>query len=741
MKRFFLLLLFLFGIVSFLAQTTKKMSYQSVLRDNTNALLTNQNVGMQISILQTTLTGNAVYVETQTTTTNINGFVSLEIGSGISSDDFSAIDWSAGPYFIKTATDPSGGNRYSIVGISQLMSDPSALYEKTLGSSIPGSQGKLRVREKTGANGSEGPQAIQGIQGVTGTFGTNEVKVDTADQKTQGIKGYIGATEAKGTFGTNRDISTTDDSNAEKTAVNGVAVKLMDNKGTIKYLQANNGITSIILAIPGSASTTTFQLGGTLVDATTITTTNDETFTIDGVGFNLKSTELNTDAAATATSAIADGTVTGYTILVRDELTGKVKKMLATEIAKGATGTDGVDGSQGDTGAIGATGIQGIQGTAGAEGSQGDTGATGAAGADGADGSQGATGAIGAQGDTGATGAIGATGIQGIQGTAGAEGSQGNTGATGAIGATGIQGIQGTAGADGSQGDTGATGTIGATGIQGIQGTAGADGSQGDTGAIGATGIQGIQGTAGADGSQGDTGATGAAGENGADGTQGATGEDGGAGLQGTASGDMQYWDGTAWVVIATTLNEGATLQMIGGIPTWVGGSSTEAATVGDFREGGIVFWVDPNDDSHGLVCAIEDQSAGIKWENGSNTGTTGATDTAIGKGSTNTTVIINQGAGGIGYAAALARAYNGGEYTDWFLPSKDELNEMYQYQTIINNTATTYGGSIFSNIYWSSTESQGWNTWHQFFDGTIPSQNAYGSMNNTFSVRSVRAF
>jgi hypothetical protein len=133
MRNFYTLLLFLLATVSILAQTPEKMSYQLVLRDASNTLLTNQEVGIQISILQTTNTGSAVYIETQTATTNINGLVSLEIGSGTSSYDFSAIDWSAGPFFIKTATDASGGSNYSIIGTSQLMSVPYALYAKTAG--------------------------------------------------------------------------------------------------------------------------------------------------------------------------------------------------------------------------------------------------------------------------------------------------------------------------------------------------------------------------------------------------------------------------------------------------------------------------------------------------------------------------------------------------------------------------------------------------------------------------------
>ena len=74
------------------------MSYQAVLRDASNALLTNQKVGIQISILEGSNTGTAVYIETQIATTNLNGLVSLAIGTGSTSGSFATIDWSAGPY-------------------------------------------------------------------------------------------------------------------------------------------------------------------------------------------------------------------------------------------------------------------------------------------------------------------------------------------------------------------------------------------------------------------------------------------------------------------------------------------------------------------------------------------------------------------------------------------------------------------------------------------------------------------
>ncbi len=131
MRKLSLIIMLLFSTILF-AQTPEKMSYQAVIRDASGTLITNQAIGMQISILQTSATGTAVYQETQTPTSNTNGLVSLEIGTGtVISGDFTSIDWSNDTYFIKTETDPIGGTNYTITGTSQLLSVPYALYAKT----------------------------------------------------------------------------------------------------------------------------------------------------------------------------------------------------------------------------------------------------------------------------------------------------------------------------------------------------------------------------------------------------------------------------------------------------------------------------------------------------------------------------------------------------------------------------------------------------------------------------------
>jgi uncharacterized protein (TIGR02145 family) len=133
MKRVFIISAAVLLALAVRAQSPDKMSYQAVVRDADNGLVANQAVGMQISIIQGSVNGMLpVYVEIQTPVTSASGLISLEIGAGtVISGDFSAIDWSDGPYFLQTETDPAGGTNYTIKGTSQLLSVPYTLYAKT----------------------------------------------------------------------------------------------------------------------------------------------------------------------------------------------------------------------------------------------------------------------------------------------------------------------------------------------------------------------------------------------------------------------------------------------------------------------------------------------------------------------------------------------------------------------------------------------------------------------------------
>jgi hypothetical protein len=136
------------------AQVPQKLSYQSVIRNESNNLVANRIIAMQISILQDSTSGTAVYVETQTPTTNANGLVSIEIGGGtIVSGNFSNIDWANGPYFVKTEADPdaaTGGISYTISGTTQLLSVPYALYAANAGTATGGGNFTHYIGEQYG---------------------------------------------------------------------------------------------------------------------------------------------------------------------------------------------------------------------------------------------------------------------------------------------------------------------------------------------------------------------------------------------------------------------------------------------------------------------------------------------------------------------------------------------------------------------------------------------------------------
>ena len=127
------------GAASLFAQVPEKFSFQAVVRNESNQLVTNASVGVRVSILQGSTSGNALYVETHTATTNANGLLTVEVGGGNAQvGSFTNINWANGPWFLKTETDPAGGSNYAVVSVQQLLSVPYALYAKEAGNGFSG---------------------------------------------------------------------------------------------------------------------------------------------------------------------------------------------------------------------------------------------------------------------------------------------------------------------------------------------------------------------------------------------------------------------------------------------------------------------------------------------------------------------------------------------------------------------------------------------------------------------------
>lgn len=132
MKKFITFLAILMAAMLSFAQIPQTMSYQAVVRDGDNALVISKPVSIELSILRGSDEGTVVYAEKHDAATNANGLISLELGNGeqISETAFSQIDWSAGPYFVKTVAEIDGK---IVTGVTPMLTVPYAKFAEKAG--------------------------------------------------------------------------------------------------------------------------------------------------------------------------------------------------------------------------------------------------------------------------------------------------------------------------------------------------------------------------------------------------------------------------------------------------------------------------------------------------------------------------------------------------------------------------------------------------------------------------------
>ncbi len=290
------------------AQAPEKMSYQAVVRNSSNQLVTGQIVGMRISILQGSATGAAVYVETQTPTTNSNGLTTIEIGSGtVVSGTFSSISWSSDTYFIKIETDPTGGTSYSITGTSQLLSVPYALYAKTAGNGFSGNYNDLT--NKPNGNNSGDIQYWNGTAWTILPIGTTgQVLTITSEGKYVWVNQYLCS---KATTSAATAITTTTSTLNGSVNANGFSTIITFEYGTTAAYGntatatqspvTGNMSTSVSMAITGLTAGTTYHYRVKAVNSLGITYGNDMVFTTTAASFWIDSQTSWLDATQTNT--------------------------------------------------------------------------------------------------------------------------------------------------------------------------------------------------------------------------------------------------------------------------------------------------------------------------------------------------------------------------------------------------------------------------------------------------------
>jgi microcystin-dependent protein len=172
-----------------------KFTYQSVVRHTSGQLVTNQQVGMRLSLQRGPHLAN-LYTETHQLTTNSNGLLTTTIGSGQATQGMmDTIDWSGGMVYVKTEIDMTGGSNYSLVSTRELLSVPYALYSLNSGSSTPGPVGPMGPQGPAGNDGAVGPQGPIGLTGPAGPQGV------PGNDGTVGPQGPIGSTGPQGPAG------------------------------------------------------------------------------------------------------------------------------------------------------------------------------------------------------------------------------------------------------------------------------------------------------------------------------------------------------------------------------------------------------------------------------------------------------------------------------------------------------------------------------------------------------------
>ena len=207
-----------------------------------------------------------------------------------------------------------------------------------------------------------------------------------------------------------------------------------------------------------------------------------------------------------------------------------------------------------------------------------------------------------------------------------------------------------------------------------------------------------------------------------------------------TVTSDANGKASVTWTLGAT---EGTQTLTITGTSTLTGSPISVTATaeykpvIGDFKYGGIIFYIDETGKS-GLVCAVTDQSTGAEW-GCSGTNLPGADGTAIGTGAQNT-IDIETECTDPGTAADICANLSLNGFDDWFLPSKDELNEMYLNKETINATALANSGTAFADdvSHWTSSEDYTIVAWIQRMDIGAQNGNTKTVLNH---VRAIREF
>ena len=469
MKKLLLLFVLVFAVTMLWAQAPQKMTYQAVVRNASNNLVTNHNVSVKITVLQGGENGTPIYMENHSTSTNANGLMTVEVGEGtVVNGNFATIEWANGPYFLKSEIDPEGGSNYSITGVQELLSVPYALYANQAGNvpafavvptdtgyvisitqaggtpqtfflrqGTPGPQGPQGPQGETGATGPQGSQGPQGETGATGPQGPQGPQGETGatgPQGPQGPQGETGATGPQGSQGPQGETGATGPQGPQgpqgepgTNGTNGV-----DGASAYElWLAAGNtgDVNAFLNSLKGAdgangTNGTNGENGQDGASAYELWLAAGNTGDVNAFLNSLK----GSDGANGTNGENGQDGASAYQIWLNAGNTGSENDFLNS--LKGADGANGTNGTNGENGQDGASAYQ-IWLNAGHTGSENDF-LNSLKGSDGSDGTNGADGASAyelwlAAGNTGDVNAF----LNSLKGADGADGTDGTNGEDG----------------------------------------------------------------------------------------------------------------------------------------------------------------------------------------------------------------------------------------------------------------------------------------------------------------------